>query len=140
MINGQEYAWEDISVTMSGQTESIEGIFDINYKVKRDVKVLHARGKEPYRIQRGKKVYTAGAKVYQSFLESLLRSAGKGRDITDLPPVTITIAYTPEDGGEVTTDVLTHVVFPEMEKGMGSEDTHSEHELPMEVGKTLYNV
>lgn len=140
MIQGQEYAWEDINVTVKGQTQPMDGVVDIKYKTKREFKSVHARGKDPYRIQPGKKEYDGSIKLLQSEVERLLRSAPVGGDLTDLPPVEISVAYTPEDGGQETTDVLQNVRFNEFEKGMGSEDTHAEIEIPLTIGKILYNV
>lgn len=141
MINGREYAWEDITVVVEGYSFPLDGVMDIKYGSAREFNELYGRGKDPHKMQPGKKSYKASIKVWQSVLEGLQRSlANRFDDITDLPPMLISIAYTPEDGGANTVDQLIGVRWSEFEKGMGTDDTHSEIEIELRLPKIKYNV
>lgn len=141
MINGREYAWEDFNVIIEGYTIPLDGVLELKYTTKREFVELYGRGKDPHKMQPGKKAYTASIKVWQSVIEGLQRSL-KNRydDITDLPPMMLAAAYTPTDGGAATVDQLLGIRWSEFEKGMGTDDTHAEIEIPLKVLKIKYNV
>ncbi len=141
MVNGREYAWEDLTVVVEGYSFPLDGVMDIRYGTAREFKELRGRGKDPHKLQPGGKSYKATIKIWQSVLEGLQRSLKKRfDDITDLPPMMIAVAYTPEDGGATTVDQLLGVRWSEFEKGMGAEDTHAEIEVELKLVKIKYNV
>lgn len=139
-INGREYAWEDIQILFEGNSEPIDEVTAVEYKSTREFKKVWGRGKDPIRLQPGKKDYDASVTILQSALEALQQNANKGEDLTDLPPFSIAVSYTPEEGGTVVTDVLKHVRVKEVSKTMKAGDTHMEVKLPLVIGKIDYNV
>lgn len=137
MINGTEYAWEDIQVHIKGNATPLEGITDIKYKSSRNVAPIYGRGSDPIAYGRGQRGYEGSMVILQSTLESLIRASADSDPKNAV--MEITVSYAPE-GGVATTDVLKYAMITEFEKGMASGDTHAEISLPLFIGKINYNV
>lgn len=137
MINGFEYSWEDISATLAGKL--LVGFVAVKYKSSKEHKNIYGRGSEPVAMGRGKKDYNGSVTINQSEFEALQAKLPKGKDLTDLAPFTVTVAYAPE-GGAITTDELTFCRIGDFEKGMKQGDANMEIELPLIIGKINYNV
>lgn len=136
-INGEEYAWEDIQVAMSGKV--IEGIQGISYTVKRNHTNIYGRGNKPIAGGRGKKEYDGSITLLQSEVEALQLTLPRGKDITDIKPFDIVVAFAPE-GGKITTDIIKYARFAELTKAFKNEDGNMVCELPLVVGDINYNV
>lgn len=139
MINGFEYAWEDIQVVANGDVLPLDGIVKIEYGLKRDLKNIYGRGNKPIARGRGNKEPYASITVLQSAFEGWQRSLAKGKDITDIKPFTVTVSYAPE-GGVVTTDQIISAQYTEIKKGMKQGDGNMEIEIPLVVGDIKFNV
>lgn len=136
-FNSAEYSWSDVKVVMLGKP--IGGLRGVKYKKTQEKEVIYGAGNQPRAIQRGNKSYEGEIVLLQSELEALNRAAGEGKDLTDLRDVNIVVAYAPEQGLPLVTDVILNVEFSEFEKGMSQGDKFSEHTLPfialgLEVG------
>lgn len=127
-FNSAEYSWADIKVVLLGKP--IGGLRGVKYKKTQEKEVIYGAGDVPRAIQRGNKAYEGEITILQSELEALNRAAGKGKDLTDLRGVNIIVAYAPEQGLPLVTDVIQNVEFTEFEKGMAQGDKFSEHALP----------
>lgn len=137
MINGFEYAWEDINIVMFNKL--ITSFESIEYTSTKAHNNIYGRGADPIAMGRGKKDYTGMLELLQSEVEAIQAQLPAGKDLTDVAPFTITISYAPE-GGAVTTDQLTFCRIGEIKKGMKNGDGNMVCQLPLVVGKINYNV
>lgn len=137
-INGQEYAWGDISFVAFGRT--IGGALAVDYKAKKEKKALHATGRDPRAIQQGKREYEGSLTVLQSELIALNRAARtKGyKDILDVE-LDLIVSYISANG-VVTTDKIVKLSISELPSGMKEGDTNSEHALPFVALDIKYDV
>ncbi len=138
MFNSQEYSYANVDVFFKGR--SIAGLRGIKYKASQDKEPLHARGNEPYSIQRGNKTYEGELKVLQSELEAIQREAGKGKDLTDLRGLSLVVTYRPEEGLPLVTDSIEYFEFKETEKGLSQGDKFMEVTLPFIALKINFNI
>lgn len=138
MINGAEYSWEDIQVILPGKALPVDGVTGIEYTVKKEHTNIYGRGDKPIATGRGKKEYSGSLSILQSELEALQASLAAGKDITDMAPFQITVAYAPE-GGVIKTDILKSVRFGEVKKGMKSGDPNMEIQIPLIIGDIVFN-
>ena len=136
MVNGEEYAWEDVQVAPNGVV--LEGIDGIEYTTERDFNEIYGRGKDPHTLGRGKKKYTAKLTILQSEFEAWQRKLSKGEDLTDLAPFDIPVSYAPEEGVP-TTDILKRCRVKSFKKGMKTGDGNQAVELDLALTKILYN-
>src|SRR6478735_1701810 len=102
MINGVEYAWEDIQVTVSGSNKPLVNILAIEYTSKKKHENLMGSGSEPVGMGRGNKEYEASIKLRLSEIIKLQQLWG---DITK-KVFAVTVGYTVEAGGAETVDQL----------------------------------
>lgn len=125
-FSSKQYKWADISVVMGGRI--LEGITAVEYTKKREKDFLYGRGDDPHEIVGGNNSYEGKLTLWQSEVEAMIRDA-PGKDITKLE-LEIVIAYVPEDGGQIVTDILKKVQFSEMKKGMVQGDKNMVIDLP----------
>jgi len=128
MINGNEYAWEDLQVIIEGKSSPIEGITAIEYETSKDHSNIYGRGDEPVAMGRGKKEFSGKMVLLQSEFEAMQQGLPKGKDVTDLAAFGITVAYAPA-GGIAVVDQLNYVRIKKFKKGLATGD-----------GKIIYNV
>lgn len=138
MINGNEYAWENIEVVMLGRP--VIGLTSIEYDAEQTKTNLYGRGNKPVSRTRGNKAYSGSLGVLQSELQALTAAAGSGKNILDLPPFDITVAYVDVLGGAIITDVLRDVEFTKLTKGMNQGDPNMTLQLPIIIGDIDENV
>ncbi|MBQ4278355.1 MAG: hypothetical protein IJC16_00180 [Rikenellaceae bacterium] len=120
MINGSEYAFEDIRISALGR--SLIGFIDVRYGATKAYTNIHARGNRPVKRARGKKdAKPAQITVLQSEFEAMVRASPPGTDPTDWAPFNITVCYAPI-GGQTTTDIIPYCQVTDWEKGMTTED------------------
>lgn len=139
MVNGNEYSWEDINAILPGKATPAEGIIAISYTVKKDHVNIYGRGDKPVALGRGKMEFDGSITLLQSEVEGMLATLPKGKNITNLAPFTITVAYAPA-GGVATVDQLKHVRFKEMPKGMKTGDPNMEITIPLAIGDIIYGL
>lgn len=139
MINGNEYASEDVKIILPGKPIPEEGVVAIEYEVMRDHKEVYGMGKDPVALGRGKKERKGSVTVLQSVVEGMQATLLPGQDLTDLPPFPITVAFAPA-GGLVTVDHLLFCRIKSVPKNMKSGDDHMEVKLDLAIGDIKYNV
>lgn len=120
MVNGEEYAWEDIQVGIGGLGEPLSGIQGISYGVKTEHKNLGGRGADPNSMVRGNNEYEGTLTILQSELERMQRAFGH-KPLTRRPPFPITVGYAPETGDQ-TVDNLVACRITEVKKAYKRED------------------
>ena len=136
MINGDEYAWEDLQAAFNGRL--LEGLQEIEYTKDKDIKEVRGRGADPHTLARGNNSYSGKFTVLQSELEGMQRGLPRGKDVTDVRGE-ITVAYAPE-GGIRTTDQIKHVRITKIGKAFKNGDGFMVVELPFMATKILYNI
>ena len=138
MINGNEYAWEDIQVVLFGRV--VEGITAIEYSMKKEHTNIYGRGSKPIAMGRGKNEPTGSITLLQSEVEAIQAGLPKGMSLVDIPAFNIPVSYAPETGGVVTTDTLFACRFAEVKKGGKQGDANMPVELPLVIGDIGFNV
>jgi hypothetical protein len=129
MINGQEYAYEDVQIVVEGKSIPLTGVKSIEYGETKEHSNIYGRGNKPVAMGRGKKEYTEGTLVIlQSELSAMEDAMPRGKSITDRKAFAITVAYSPEIGPK-RVDKLLGCRITAIPKGIGEEDTHMEVEL-----------
>jgi|SRR3990172_9906038 len=140
MINGNEYAWEDMQIVVEGKALPLEGVVEINYEAEKDHTNIHGRGAKPVAMGRGKEDFSGcNLVLLQNEFEAMQRSMPAGKNVTHRAPFTITVAYAPE-GGVETVDQLTYVRIKKFKKGMKTGDGNQTINLELVVGDILYNI
>lgn len=138
MINGSEYAFEDIKVSVLGR--SLVGFTDIRYGATKEYKNVHGRGNKPVARTRGKSDAKPGKLVVlQSEFEAMQKSAPAGSNPCDWAPFDITVSFAPI-GGVVTTDIIPMCQVTDWEKGMSTEDGNMTIEFALVTDIPLLNV
>ena len=138
MINGTEYAFEDLKISALGR--SLVGFTAVKYGATKEYKNIHARGNVPIKRGRGKKDAAPGSlTLLQSEFEALQRSAPPGSDPTDWAPFDIAVVYAPL-GGIMTRDIVPSCQVTSYEKGMSTEDGNMTIELQLITDIPLLNV
>lgn len=138
MINGMEYAFEDVEVVINGLP--LDGFTNVQYGTKKDHKNVHARGNKPVAMARGKKDSEPGIlTILQSQFEAFQAKAPKGSDPCDWAPFPMVVAYAPT-GGVIIRDVVPHCRVNSFKKGMSTEDGHMTIDLNLTTGLPKYNV
>ncbi len=136
-INGKQYEWAHIDTVVMGRP--VIGLRGIDYKKSREKEPLYGRGYKAIGIQKGNEKCEGTLTVLQSELEAMCRAAGSRLDVTELPPIDITVSYVPEDGTPIV-DLIRGVEFTETPKGMKQGDKNAEHALPFVALDIEYNV
>lgn len=119
MINGNEYAWEDIVVAIAGRP--VTGITDIKYSNKRNIDLIYGAGANPHTHGRGKKEPSAEITIFQSEFEALQAGLPAGTDLTDVAPFPIAVNYAVAGQAGIT-DVIESCRVESWEKGIKTGD------------------
>ena len=121
MINGNEYAWEDMQVVIPGSAGPVDGITAIEYEYKKEHTNIHARGAKAIAAGRGKEDASGSMTLLQSAVEAMQAGLPIGKNLTHIAPFVITVAYAPA-GGVSTVDQLIYVRIASFKKGMKTGD------------------
>lgn len=139
MINGNEYASEDLQIIIPGKATPITGITDIKYKFKKEHTNIKTLSSKTTALGRGMEDTEGSITLLQSEVEGWLATLPKGKNLCHATPFTITVAYAPA-GGVATVDQLLYCRIAEFEKAMKAGDGHMEITLPLVIGDIAYNV
>lgn len=116
-----------MSVAFGGRI--LEGITEVEYTEKVEKELLYGRGCKPHSIVRGNSSFEGKLSIWQSELEAMTRDA-TNKNILGLE-FDVVIAYVPNDGGQIVTDILKNVQFTEVKKAMKQGDKNMVVELPI---------
>ena len=126
-FNSKQYAWCDLSIAFGGRI--LIGVTELEYTEKREKDLLYGRGCKPHGVAVGNRSYEGKMSLWQSELEAMTRDA-PNNDILGLS-FDLVVSYVPLDGGQIVTDILRHVEFTEVKKGMKQGDKNMIVELPI---------
>lgn len=126
-FSSKQYSWPDISISIGGRI--LEGITEVEYTEKQEKDFLRGRGSKPHSITKGNKSFEGKISIWQSELEAMVQDS-PNKSILDLE-FDIIISYTPKDGGQNVTDVLSGAQFTEVKKAMKQGDKNMIVELPI---------
>ena len=126
-FSSKQYSWCSLSIALGGRI--IEGVTGVEYTVKKEKEFLYGRGCKPHQILSGNVSYEGKIKIWQSELEAMTRDA-QDKDVTKMR-FDVVIAYVPEGGGQIVTDILEGVEITEVKKGIAQGDKNMEIELPI---------
>lgn len=126
-FSSKQYSWCSLSIALGGRI--IEGVTEVEYTVKKEKEFLYGRGCKPHQILSGNVSYEGKIKIWQSELEAMTRDA-QDKDVTKMR-FDVVIAYVPEGGGQIVTDILEGVEITEVKKGIAQGDKNMEIELPI---------
>lgn len=130
LINGINYSWGNITVTLFGVP--LVGILGIEYKRKQNKTNNYGRGNEPVSRGYGMREYEGNLEVYTDTLKAIIASA-PNRDITQIPPFNIPVTFG-GDGLDTTKDVLLSCEFLEDPLTAKSGDTKLTVVIPLVIG------
>ncbi len=131
MINGTEYAWEDVQIVVEGKATPLTGVQEIKYKATKVHENIKGRGNKPVAMGRGQEDYEGSLKILQSELEAMQDALGTD-SLTTRKPFLISVGYAPLVGAK-RTDVLMGCRIKEVERSIGTDDTHMVVELPLAI-------
>lgn len=136
LINGEAYAWRDISFTPGVTGEPVRGIVAISYGDK--VKKANNYGAGSMPISRAQGEYEAEASVTVEMVEveRLQKNAPGGR-IQNYRPFTITVVYLNLEQ-EVVTHRILNVEFTGNKRDVKKGDTSIEVELELITSEILW--
>lgn len=139
LINGTEYSWDSVNVTLLGRL--VEGIGGLNYSD--NVEKVNHRGRGKYPASRGRGMYEAQASIVLSMKEvvAIQNALPKGKTMQDIAPFTISVSYIPEDGSNVIiTDIIENCEFTNVVREWTAGDTQSENEYVLVCSRIRWNV
>lgn len=129
MINGQEYAFEDIKLTIAGFPAVT--IQEVEYTSKKEITPIYGQGSKPRAHGRGKEEYSAKIVLLQSDVIAMLNTLPRAkRKLTYLAPFNVVVCYATE-GGPVTTDIIKSCKVPEFKHGIKQGDGQMPIEIPL---------
>ena len=126
-FNSKQYAWCELSIAFAGRI--LIGVTELEYTEKREKDLLYGRGCKPHGIVSGNRSFEGKVSLWQSELEAMTCDA-PNNDILGLN-FDLVASYVPLDGGQIVTDILKHVEFTEVKKGMKQGDKNMIVELPI---------
>jgi len=129
LINGKEYSWEDISVTLPHG--ELIGIQNIEYSDSKEVEPAYGKGSNPLGYGNGN--YSAEGKLtlLKSEHDRFVGYAKKqGKTLYGLAPFSISVSYANEDQPTVT-DILKACKITKVSRssGQGDKEVKVEYEL-----------
>ncbi len=126
-FSSKQYSWCSISVALGGRI--LEGCTAVEYTEKKEKDYLYGRGCKPHAITPGNSSFEGKIAIWQSELEAMVRDA-EDNDLMNLS-FDVVVAYVPQEGGQIVTDILKGVEFTEVKKGMAQGDKNMTVELPI---------
>ena len=127
LINGVQHSWSSVKVNINGTV--LIDITNISYTSKQAKSNLYGQGDQPTGRSRGKKEYEASMTVRIGEVQAL-RDTVESRDLTDIAPFDIIIAYI-SAGAIVITETLKNVEFMENSVDVSEGDEDVQVTLPL---------
>ena len=137
LINGVRQGWGDIEFTVLGR--QVTGITEISIGSKQDKGNEMGQGREPVHRSRGAKSYEGSMKMYKYEVDAILALLPEGLDLLDIAPFTISVIYTPLGDDILRKIIIPMTEFMEMKHNPKSGDKNLEIELPLVIGKPVWN-
>ena len=136
LINGHEYGWADIEVSIAGPIAT--GITGIEYNDDQEIVNVYGAGRYP--VSRGKGRITCSGKItlLTSEVIALQKKAPNGR-LQDIAPFPIIVSYIPDDGGEVVVDKLRNCQFKTNKRNWAEGDTSKSVDIDLIISHIEWN-
>lgn len=137
-VNGVEYEWGDVTITVLGRT--LERVTEIEYDIEVDKKHLYGRGRKPKGIANGNEKPQGSVTLGQSEVEAMIRVAQQlrpGGKITDLS-FDIQVHYL--QGTELVKDRVIAAAPTKQPKGLKQGDTDMQVKIPFLCEDVQYNI
>jgi hypothetical protein len=133
LVNGESYTWAQIIVNIGGVP--IAGVKAIKYKTSQEKVNNYGSGSSPVSRGRGRKEVSASITLEMAEVEAL-RASSTTKDLLDIAPFDIIIAWLPTNGA-IVRKTLKNCEFTEdlMESKEG--DTTIDIELPLIVSHII---
>lgn len=135
LINGVEYSWGDIVLTIGGVP--ILGIVAIDYGDDQDVVNVYGGGRFPVSYAKGRVTPTATITLLMSELPGLQAKSPTGR-LQDIAPFNIDVTYLPEDG-QVVQDSIRNCRFKKNARSWKEGDTSQQVDLELIPSHIMWN-
>ena len=131
-INGYEYDWNNIQITLLGVP--LIGITKIDYDYAQDMKSNYGYGPQPISYSYGRVTYTASIEVYLSTWNEICAAAPNG-DPCQFPPFTISVSYGNFNQSTVASyrDILHDVQFMKHNRNAGEGETGMKVTIPLMI-------
>ncbi len=139
LVNGNSYDYVGITNSLLGNA-AIPGVISIKYNKKQEKKDNYASGKYPTSRGRGKVEYEAEIELEEIEVRRILRSAGGGLSLVDIPPFTWVVSYLPEGATTPVTDVISFCEFTDEGIETKTGDTMISRKLKMICAGIVYGV
>jgi hypothetical protein len=136
LINGREYGWADIIVTIGGMP--ITGIRGIKFNKSQDKENVYGASRKPVSRGYGRVTLTASITLLGSTVFGLQNGAPKG-DLNCISPFPITVMFQP-DAGPLQAFVLKDAEFTENPQEWTEGDMYKEIELPLIVSDIVKKI
>ena len=128
-VNGEEYAWEDVQITVQGKSIPLTGVKAIEWGTTKVHENIYGRGNLPVARGRGKKEFKEGTiTLLQSEVLAMEAALPPDKSLVDRDAFSITVAFAPEIGPKTVYKLMGCRCTDDPRK-IGGEDTHMEVEL-----------
>ena len=137
LINGTSYSWAQITINIQGTP--LYGVTAISYKTSQEKTNNYGQGNRPVSRGRGRKETEASMTLRLGELEAL-RNSISTRDILDIPPFDITVAFIPNnaDINQPVVHTLKNVEFLEDSVDSSKGDTSIDVDIPLIISDVKY--
>jgi hypothetical protein len=137
LINGTSYSWAQITINIQGTP--LYGVTAISYKTSQEKTNNYGQGNRPVSRGRGRKETEASLTLRLGELEAL-RNSISNRDILDIPPFDITVAFIPNnaDINQPLVHTLKNAEFLEDPVDSTEGDTTIEVDVPLIISNVIY--
>lgn len=130
LINGNEYGWADIVLTIAGKP--VTGITGVEYNDDQEVADIYGAGRYPVARSKGRITCTGKITLLTSEVIALTKAAPNGR-LQDIPAFPIIVSYIPDEGGVVVTDRLFNCQFKSNKRSWSEGDTSKAVDLDLAI-------
>lgn len=131
LINGKSLSWANITIDILGARPV--GVTSIKYELKQEKTNNYGIGTKPVSRGRGKKEYSGSIKFEQKEVEAIIAALPAGRDLTDIAPFNITVAFS-ENGLLIQYHTLKNCEFMNDPFEASSGDTSIEQDIELIIG------
>lgn len=138
-INGYEYDWNNIEVTLLGIP--VVGITKIDYDFAQDMKPNYGWGPQPISYSYGRVTYTASIELYLSTWNEII-AAAPFNDPCQIPPFTMSVSYGNFHQSTVVSyrDILHDVQFMKHDRKAGEGEMGMKITIPLMISALEFRV
>ncbi len=128
LINGVEYSWADVTVSIAGQP--VVGITKVDYSDEQQIDNIYGAGQQPVARGYGNITPAASITLLRSAIEAI-RPAAASRRLQDIAPFDVIVSFVPLNGGAIVTHRIRNAQFTRDANSIAQGDTKNEVELPL---------